>query len=162
MRSNMFAKFLVAVGLISTAIPAFGSPASQAFETLKSLAGNWTVTDDTGQTSQASYEVVADGSIVFEHIWGMVTAFSLDGDRILATHYCSSHNQPRMRTGADSTATDLKFEFLDISGLADPMGQHISGLGMHFINANEFEETWTDRVSGQDQPSFTIKYTRAP
>src|SRR5262249_52546511 len=73
-----------------------------AFRQLSSLVGEWTGAHEGGGIS-LSYTMTADGSALMEEFRPaskpvMVTMFSVDGDHLVATHYCSAGNQPQMQT----------------------------------------------------------------
>ena len=64
----------------------------------------------------------------------MVTLFSVDGDRLLATHYCSAKNQPQMATEpiADPQAKSVAFSLVRVTGLSSAAAWHNTvGLGRH-------------------------------
>lgn len=113
--------------LIMSSFVAAGQPSAQStFEQLKTLEGNWHST--TGKTT-ANYKVIANGSSLVE-TWTMsptrqsMTVYTMDDDRIIATHYCPQGNAPRLelaRTNADGTHF---FEFLDGANLRKPDGSH--------------------------------------
>src|SRR5262245_23272415 len=94
--------------------------ARETFERLKALAGRWdaSTTDEQHHsiTAPVTYEVVSGGTTVLERIVegksDMVSAFHVDGNRLILTHYCSAGNQPRMVARALDAST-VKFEFLD-------------------------------------------------
>ena len=104
-----------------------GQPSPQAvFTQLKTLEGDWRST--SGKTT-ANYKLIANGSSIVE-TWTMsptrqsMTVYTMDGDRILATHYCPQGNAPRLQlsnTGADGTHY---FEFLDGANLQGKHGFH--------------------------------------
>ncbi|HSX59822.1 MAG TPA: hypothetical protein VLF18_06455 [Tahibacter sp.] len=104
------------------------SGARVAFEQLKGLAGDWR-SEKQGNATVVNYAVIANGTTVVEN-WTMsptlrsMTVYTLDGDRLIATHYCPQGNAPRlqwMRTDADGTH---RFEFVDGANLQDPSGSH--------------------------------------
>ena len=84
-----------------------GAPdsSSNAFDRMKSLAGEWEgKVNEGGQEMPAitSFRVVSDNSAILNVLGGgtpheMVTMFHMDGKDLLATHYCAVHNQPRFR-----------------------------------------------------------------
>ena len=53
------------------------------------------------------------------------TVFHLDGDRLLATHYCAQGNQPRLRLRAGPGSDVLVFEFLDATNLGSATDPHL-------------------------------------
>ena len=81
-----------------------------AFSQLSSLVGEWKGVDD-GTDFTVTYTLVASGSTLMEEFRPaggspMMTMFSVDGDRLLATHYCAALNQPDMSTQAIRDPTD--------------------------------------------------------
>src|SRR5271166_1854545 len=71
--------------------PARSTP---AFDQLKSLAGEWEGSNAQGSKANVTYQVVSNGSVLMERLRSagegeMVTMYSLDGDHIVVTHYCS-------------------------------------------------------------------------
>jgi hypothetical protein len=121
--SVIAALMLVAASSISIA----GQPSPQAvFDQLKTLEGAWR---SSSSKTVADYRVIANGSSIVE-TWTMsptrqsMTVYTMDGDRIIATHYCPQGNAPRLAlatTGSDGTHY---FEFLDGANLQNPDGSH--------------------------------------
>src|SRR5207249_3172213 len=79
------------------------SPAKAAFEKMKGLAGTWVASGNDAEMKDAQvvYRVTAGGSAVMETIMPgtdheMVSLCTLDGDKIVLTHYCVLGNQPHM------------------------------------------------------------------
>lgn len=104
------------------------SPAKVAFEQLKTLLGTWRSTDPKSQTVIET-KLIANGSSLVE-TWTMsptrqsMTVYTLDGDRLLATHYCPQGNAPRLAfTGTDASGAH-HFMFVDGANLQDPAGSH--------------------------------------
>lgn len=104
------------------------SPAHKAYAQLKGLVGTWTSTNPKNTTS-IEVTLIANESAVVE-TWTMsptrqsMTVYTLDGDRLLATHYCPQGNAPRLAfTNTDATGTH-QFMFLDGTNLQDPQGSH--------------------------------------
>lgn len=125
-----------------------GATANTAFEKLKALAGTWsanTVTKD-GELTTVEYRVTAGGSVVMETMFAgqpheMINMYSLDGDSILATHYCSGQNVPVLKLNTQkSTADKLVFDFVSVSG-ANRKG-YINGVQLHFGADGKVEEVW--------------------
>jgi hypothetical protein len=120
--------------LIASALPcgapasAGESPAKAAFEQLTGLAGQWRSADPTDATS-VDITTVANGSTLVE-TWTMsptrrsMTLYTMDGDRLLATHYCPQGNAPRLVFTRTDDSGAHHFEFLDGANLQDPKGSH--------------------------------------
>jgi len=110
------AGYLVWLLLSAFALTAVADTPASHFDQLKKLAGNWEGKAANGKAVAISLKVVSDGSALMETdpVENMVTMFHPDNDRLLMTHYCSAHNQPRM---AAEVSPDGK-RFLILS--ADP------------------------------------------
>ena len=114
------------LGFTSSVVFAAQPSAQSTFDALKALEGNWHST--SGKTT-ANYKVIANGSSLVE-TWTMsptrqsMTVYTMDGDRIIATHYCPQGNAPRLelaKTAADGTHY---FEFLDGANVHVAGGSH--------------------------------------
>lgn len=129
-------------------------PATKAFDQIKALAGEWVATLGDGSQTRVNYRVASAGSAVIETIGddvtGMVSVYTVDGDRILMTHYCSVANQPRMAATVTPETKTLVFEFLDIANLSSPDAMHIHGLAMTIGGPDKVTNVWTHRMHGKD------------
>jgi hypothetical protein len=163
---------VLAIGVIlaSTLSAAAASQGNQAaaFAQLKSLAGNWEATTGKGK-SRARYEVVSGGSAVIEHFDSddlgpgnaMVTVYYLDGDRLQLTHYCMAHNQPHMQAESFDNATgELRFAFVNATGLSGPEAGHMHNATFRFIDADHFSTDWQFYEGGKPKFSEAVQYTR--
>lgn len=98
------------------------------FEQLKTLAGNWRSSDPSSQTS-VEIKPIANGSALVE-TWTMsptrrsMTVYTLDGDRLLVTHYCPQGNAPRMVYAFTDVSGAHHFKFLDGANLQNAKGSH--------------------------------------
>ena len=139
-------------------------PQSPEWTKLQALVGAWEGTmEESGQTMPATVEarLTGDGSAIM-HVLGkdspyeMVTMIHPDGKRLLATHYCAAHNQPRMALAPSGKPNQVAFTFLDGTNIG-PGEQHMKGVVFTFIDADHREEAWTS--SGSDKPAI-FKFTR--
>jgi hypothetical protein len=136
-----------------------------AFDQLKSLAGEWEGKNSSGNSAKVFYSVVSNGSVVMEHMapktdYEMVTMYSLDGDRIVVTHYCAAGNQPTMQT-APSPAANGKydFSFVRVSGTKTPDEGHMSALTLTIADKDHMTQAWTYDDHGKTMVD-TFTYTR--
>ena len=139
-------------------------PDTPEWQRLKTLVGNWEGTmEEGGQSMPATVEVrmTGDGSAIM-HVLGkgspyeMVTMIHPDGKRLLATHYCAAHNQPRMALVPSSAANEVAFDFVDGTNIA-PGDQHMRSVVFTFVDADHHEERWTS--SGRSKPGV-FKFAR--
>lgn len=127
-----------------------------AFEKIKSLTGEWTGKMSGGMAATSSFRVTAGGSAVMQMLgegtdMEMPTLFHMDGDRLMATHYCAAKNQPRMVfVPAGSDGNTLKFDFLDVTNLRNPEDGHMRRVAFTFIDKDHFRQEWTYREKGKE------------
>jgi hypothetical protein len=135
-----------------------------AFEKLISLVGEWEGTNTAGHV-KATYTMVSGGTALMERLQSanepeMITLYSLDGDHLRMTHYCSAGNQPQMKT---ATITELNgaltFQAYQVTGLKTPNDGHMTGLTLMMPDKDHFTQQWTYREKGKAQADV-FKFTR--
>ncbi len=138
------------------------TPASH-FDQLKKLAGTWEGKTADGKPVSISLQVVGDGSALMEldPVENMVTMFHPDNDRLLMTHYCSAHNQPRMQAEVSPDGKRFTFTFLDATNLATPDAGHMQRMVLTIEDANHMTEQWFFRTGAKEETE-TFKFTRKP
>lgn len=145
------------------------TPATAAFARLKSLAGEWESKNGEGEKSHTRYEVLSGGSAVVERYVNdamgadkaMETVYYLDGDRLLLTHYCMAHNQPRMQASSfDSVTGNLQFAFLDATGLSSPSAGHMHDVKFRFLDSDHFIADWEFYEGGKPKFTESVQFTR--
>ena len=87
--------------------------------------------------------------------------FTVDGDRLIATHYCSAGNQPQMVTAAitESNSKTLTFSLVRVTGLKDPGDFHNTGLKVLLEDPDHLTQEWTYLYQGKSGFS-TFHFTR--
>jgi hypothetical protein len=136
-----------------------------AFDQLKSLAGDWEGKGSTGAAIKVTYQVVSNGSTVMEHLQpanepDMLTMYTLDGDRLTVTHYCSAGNQPTMQTTPLTSASGkYDFTFVHLGGAKSPEEGHMHSLTLTLADKNHLTQVWTFTDHGKSQTE-TINLTR--
>jgi hypothetical protein len=139
-------------------------PETPQWQKLKTLVGNWEGTVEMdGKTLPAVVEVrMTGGGSAIMHVmdkggpYEMVTMIHPDGKRLLATHYCAAHNQPRMALVPSAAANQVAFSFVDGTNIG-PGEEHMRSVVFTFVDADRHEEAWTS--SGSPKASV-FKYTR--
>ena len=97
--------------------------AKKAFEKLKTLTGSWqgpvmgmsvNVTIRLASSGTAIlHEATADGKRPPNH---EITMFYVEGDRLLATHFCDGGNRVRWEGKLSPDGKTIEFSFLDVAG----------------------------------------------
>ena len=157
---------VIAFVLIGTVVtPALEKPNSVlAFERLTSLVGEWRGTQD-GRGMSLTYTMTAKGSALMEEFRAgktvMVTMFTVDGDHLVATHYCSAGNQPQMMTKAitDPSAKSLTFSLSHAYGMKTPADWHNTGLTVTLEDDRHLTQVWTYEYNGETGTN-TFHFTR--
>ena len=135
-----------------------------AFERLTSLVGEWKGVQD-GTEMKLIYTLTADGSALMEEFRAaqsvMVTMFTVDGDHLIATHYCSAGNQPQMMTGpiTDPSARSLAFTLSRVTGMKTPQDWHNTGLTVTLEDKQHLTQVWTYEYDGK-KGTNTFHFTR--
>jgi hypothetical protein len=127
------------------------------FERMKSLVGEWRGTSMNGKPATVTYTLVSDNSALMERLVmvgesEMVTMYHPDGDHLMMTHYCSAHNQPRMRSQTVAVASkNITFDFVDVTNLSAPDAGHMRKLVVTFGDKDHFTQEWTWREKGKEK-----------
>jgi len=151
----------ISLSLLLTLPALAGEGTDAAWESLKSLAGTW---EGASGKATVTYTVVSNGNAVMETLKPpapepeMITMYHRDGNALMATHYCSIGNQPRMRA-TDADAKTIKFKFADITNLSRPDGAHISDLTVIIEDADHLTQEWTAVEKGKETKEV-FKWTR--
>ena len=105
------------------------SPDKATFEKLKALVGKWKRNDEK-KLELIEYRMTARDSVLVEK-WSWpdkgseaLTMYHMDGDRLIATHYCPSGNQPRLNFDSDSSGRKFVFNFDSATNLQDRSQSH--------------------------------------
>jgi len=125
------------------------------WEQIKSLAGEWEGYAEEGgkkMPTRISVRITGDGSAVMHWMDAgtpheMVTMFHMDKDDLLATHYCSAHNQPRFKVVPSSKAAQIAFEFKDGTNIR-PGDGYMRRLVITFVDADHHNEEWGFDANG--------------
>ena len=167
-------RLVLAALLVCTASRAFAEEPANGralFERLGALAGSWSGTTSGGKTHRVSYRTTAAGSVLIE-TWTLgagresMTLYALDGERLLATHYCPQGNQPRLvYTGTDA-AGRAQFRFLDGSNLHVPGRSHQQAFWIRLDGTQEFTRSETyvendDTGAAVPEAGEAVHYTRS-
>lgn len=92
---------------------------AQQFEQIRSWEGRWQVTETPAL--KIVFEATARGSAMVER-WetqsGLhsMTIYHMDGDALIATHYCPQGNQPRLESRSASSG-EIRLTFRDVTDL---------------------------------------------
>ena len=169
----MKAQIFLITALIASplAVPA-GEPksvpttdATAAFARLKSLVGEWEANTSSGK-AHLSYELVSGDTALLERessdaMPSMVTLYSVDGGRLLLTHYCMVGNQPRMQAKAfDPASGELQFQFLDATNLSSPSAGHMHNAKIRIVDNSHMISEWQFYENGKPKFNEHAEYTR--
>src|SRR5437870_3038593 len=126
----------------------------EAFDRLASLKGEWKG-EINGVDTTLIYTLTANASALMEECRPgkgpeMITMFTIDGDHLIATHYCSTKNQPQIAT---STITDaqkpLTFSLVRVTGLKSADDWHNTGLTVIQEDNDHLTQEWSYQSKGK-------------
>jgi hypothetical protein len=167
---NRVRSFLVSATILIAAISlAAGqtrdrTKSDAAFKQLTTLAGEWEAIQD-GTPVRETYSVTANGSALLVETKpanksAMITMVTVDGDRLIATHYCSAGNQPQMVNSAPGDLRrGLTFSIERVTGLKSPDDWHNTGLTIILDDSDHMTQEWTYLSKGQSGRT-EFHYTR--
>ena len=145
---------IIALVLAGLALAADKTKSEEAFDRLAALQGEWQGIAD-GVNTTLIYTLTANGSTLMEQCrpekgHEMITMFTVDGDHLIATHYCSARNQPQMATSAISDAQKpLAFSLVRVTGLKSPDDFHNTGLIVIQEDDDHLTQEWLYDAKGK-------------
>src|SRR5438874_10572220 len=148
---------IVGMALFVAASAAFAADktrSAEAFDRLSSLKGEWKG-KIKGIDTTLIYTVTANSSALMEQCRPgkgpeMITMFTVDGDHLIATHYCSAKNQPQMATPAITDAQKpLVFSLFRVTGLKSPDDFHNTGLTVIQEDNDHLTQEWLYDAKGK-------------
>jgi hypothetical protein len=163
----MLATVLVASGVRADEMAKIDAKA--AFEKLKSLAGEWDGQGGHGDQSIPAAVVYRNGSggtIVTEVLFPdtnheMMTVYYLQGNDLVATHYCGAGNQPRFKLDlAKSTPTELVFAFDGGTNLDPAKDGHVHDGRITFTGDGKLDSAWSFYTGGEKAGDNTFRLAR--
>lgn len=132
---------------------------------LKPLLGSWKGTDPQGKPLTLSYKMVSEDKTIMESLGmggkeeSMITMYHLDNDGVMATHYCSMGNQPRMRLDRKkSSDRTFTFVYQDATNLKSKKDPHINGLTITIKDKDHIFQEWSMIEKGKEtRETFTFE-----
>jgi hypothetical protein len=155
---------MMALVLAAALLVADKTKSDEAFDRLASLKGEWKG-EQEGVKISLIYTLTANGSALIEEFRPesgavMFTIFTVDGDHLIATHYCSAKNQPQMATSAIADVQKpLAFSLARITGLKSPDDWHNTGLTVSQEDSDHLTQEWTYQSKGKTGKTV-FRYTR--
>jgi hypothetical protein len=153
-----------ATSLLSAQARQAGTKSEAAFKQLSAVVGDWQGVQD-GVPIAVKYTLTANGSTLMEEDKPgkkspMITMFTVDGERLIATHYCSVGNQPQMvSTAPDDFSKGITFSLTRITGMKSSGDWHNTGMTLTLDDEDHMTQRWTYLYKGK--PGVTIfHYTR--
>ena len=171
---------LMAIALITVAVAIAGATtgpdtggggidAKAAFAQLKQLEGVWEAPAAGGKTARTEFELTANGTVLIERYTNaalpgggkMATAYHLDGNDLVLTHYCIANNQPVLRAERFDEATrEIQFEFLRAGNLPSPAAGHMHRASYRIVDADHFVTEWDFFENGARKMTEKETFTR--
>lgn len=130
--------------------------AAAAFEKLKGLVGRWEGLEPGVGKWVVTYKLIAKGSALVE-TWSpgssaeAMTVYTIDGDDLIATHFCPWGNQPRLRLTASSTPHRYAFEIFDGANLNVDKAFHQVSFWLRVDGPDAFTRSETYVANGGPQ-----------
>ena len=151
MKTTMLTAVVVLMAAWGFAEPPDGNASyAAAFDRLKTLAGTW---ERAERDDVVRYYLTGEGTAVVEIFKNMSSVYHMDGDDLIVTHYCGANNQPRMKASAyDPVSGRLKFDFVDVTNVADPEEYYTREVEILFGDADHVEVRFNGLEAGKPFP----------
>jgi hypothetical protein len=144
-------------------------PKNDTFTAISGLQGTWvmTKTDETmpmdDKPKTLVFKVTSAGSAVQETMFPgsdheMVNMYTVDGDKVVLTHYCAMGNQPRMKAGKAENGV-IKFEYVDGGNLKSRDDGHMDSVEMT-IDGDKLIEKWSMYHDGKVMGTTTFEFKK--
>lgn len=145
---NMKSKSTLVLGvfLALTLAATAQSDTQKSFDKLKTLAGSWEGNFE-GKPLHVTLRVTSLGNTLMHEMRSdgpedPVTMFTMDGDRLVLTHYCDAGNQPHMVGTVSPDGKTITFNFVSASNLLPSQHGHMQGAIFTFIDDDHHTEKW--------------------
>src|SRR5437588_3667851 len=166
MKRTLLVGSVAMIALAVAAAPPAGdkTKSEEAFDRLATLKGEWSG-EQEGVKVSVIYTLTANDSALMEEFRPekgavMITMFTVDGDHLIATHYCSAKNQPQMITSAITDGQKpLAFSLARVTGLKSPDDWHNTGLTVIQEDNDHLTQEWTYESKGKSGKRI-FRYTR--
>jgi hypothetical protein len=138
------------------------------FAKLKALAGEWTSQAEGEHPASAlHYRVTSNGTSVIETLFAgtsheMVTMYHLDGDDLVATHYCALGNQPKLKLDTKaSSASKLVFDFAGGTNVDPDKDSHMHAQRYTLRDKDHLTTEWDAYKDGTKQHTLKVEFSRS-
>jgi len=135
------------------------------FAQMKSLVGEWKAVQE-GVPVTETYKLTANDTALMAETRSanepaMITMITVDGDRLIATHYCTAGNQPQMVAASPGDLhKGVAFTLERVTGMKTADDWHNTGITIALDDANHMTQTWTYLYKGK-AGTTVFHYTRA-
>ncbi|HTL29745.1 MAG TPA: hypothetical protein VL282_11005 [Tepidisphaeraceae bacterium] len=162
------------IALICLAILLLASPilfamekvdAEKQLDAIKALAGTW-VSEKPGQDGKPMttiFKVTSGGTAVQEMLFAgsdheMLDVYTVDGDKLVLTHYCIMGNQPRMVLKS-SEKGKMNFEYVGGGNMKSRDESHMDSVELT-IGGDKLAEKWTNMADGKVGEVVSFEFKR--
>lgn len=142
-----------------------GQPVSNpTFDKLKTLAGDWTSTQDN-QEFLVNFRVSSGGRTVVETLmpgspYELPTINSVDGKDVVVTHFCAARNQPHMKVTSSKEPNQLVFGFAGGSNIDARKDSFMHDHTITFVDADTVKSEWGFWEGGKAKSTDVFKLKR--
>jgi hypothetical protein len=126
------------------------------------LVGRWSGVAEDGQVLGVNFSLHAHNSVLMEH-WQLrttdaLTLYHMDGDCLMATHYCPLCNQPRLNL-VEVQASHFRFAFVSATNLSRIEADHQHSFEIKLIDRTHF---WRSESYVEDGliRAYPVNYAR--
>ena len=130
---------------------------------VRALEGSWALGEGE-HAGVIEFQLTSNGSVVRELMFPgdeheMTNMYSLDGNSLVMTHYCSVGNQPRMRATAVE-GNRIVFESDGVGDLKAADEHYMGAMTLVLVDDDTIEQHWVSFNSADDSTHTPFKLKR--
>ena len=135
--------------------------AHTAFTRLRGLVGSWEGKTAAGRVLKVSYRLAANDTVLVE-TWTLapqretLTLYHMDNESLVATHYCSLGNQPRLEFRAPGNPGRFIFEFVAATNLPTTETAHQDRFEIELFDEGSFARSETYLENGKAETERVV------
>jgi len=141
--------------------------ASEVYEQLKSLSGDWEAELPGFGKLTSTVRVVSNGKAIEEIIGtpdnNELSIYTVNIDKLLLTHFCAmtpDGHQVRLQTPPlRPSANHIEFGFVNATNLHSKTAAHMRRVIMTISDRDHYSEKWTKTENGRET-EFDLKFVR--
>ena len=156
---------ILSMGFAGRSLAAGTNDVWKAWNQLTELLGPWRIAEPKTPAAKAFrvlYDLHSNSSVLMERFGNpsmqtTLTAFHLDRDRLIATHYCAKGNQPRLLLKVERGDAGFTFHYMDATNLRSEEESRLVRLHLSLVGDELFRQEIYARNGKETESSLRLR-----